>query len=252
MRRGSVRSDDSATRRARPAARTASKCTPMVSIAATSWRERRARSSAVRSTSRPSIDRSSSAMTWPSPSVPQGRWSSGSSTRRVRRRVEPLDADGDRVGGGVQGCGHAPTVPPRIYESTIFISFSIHATVGNVRAWRPRPRRPGPRGTGPAERLLELAVGRFAADGYRRTSVSDIARDADLTPAAVYAYFANKEALFQAAVDADAERADRGQPPGGGGTPDARGRGAHGVGARRAGHRPSARGARARRARSQR
>jgi AcrR family transcriptional regulator len=37
-----------------------------------------------------------------------------------------------------------------------------------------------------------------------RTSVSDIARDADLTPAAVYAYFTGKEALFQAAVDADA------------------------------------------------
>jgi AcrR family transcriptional regulator len=54
-------------------------------------------------------------------------------------------------------------------------------------------------------RLLELAVRRFAADGYRRTSVSDIARDADLTPAAVYAYFANKEALFQAAVDVDAD-----------------------------------------------
>ncbi len=63
---------------------------------------------------------------------------------------------------------------------------------------------PGTKGDRTRRRLLELAVGRFAADGYRRTSVSDIARDADLTPAAVYAYFANKEALFQAAVDADA------------------------------------------------
>src|SRR6478672_2700773 len=53
-------------------------------------------------------------------------------------------------------------------------------------------------------RLLELAVQRFAHDGYRRTSVSDIARDAQLTPAAVYAYFTNKEALFEAAVDLDA------------------------------------------------
>jgi AcrR family transcriptional regulator len=53
-------------------------------------------------------------------------------------------------------------------------------------------------------RLLEHAVRRFAADGYRRTSVSDIARDAGLTPAAVYAYFASKEALFQSAVDRDA------------------------------------------------
>lgn len=52
--------------------------------------------------------------------------------------------------------------------------------------------------------LLEIAVRRFALDGYRRTSVSDIARDANLTPAAVYAYFSNKEALFEAAVDLDA------------------------------------------------
>ncbi len=54
------------------------------------------------------------------------------------------------------------------------------------------------------QRLLEIAVRRFAEDGFRRTSVSDIARAAGLTPAAVYAYFAGKEGLFQAAVDADA------------------------------------------------
>jgi len=53
-------------------------------------------------------------------------------------------------------------------------------------------------------RLLEIAVRRFAADGYRRTSVSDIAREAGLTPGAAYAYFTGKEALFEAAVDADA------------------------------------------------
>ncbi len=52
-------------------------------------------------------------------------------------------------------------------------------------------------------RLLDLAVQRFADDGYRATSVSAIARDAGITQAAVYAYFANKEALFEAAVDLD-------------------------------------------------
>lgn len=62
----------------------------------------------------------------------------------------------------------------------------------------------GTKGDRTRRRLLEIAVARFAADGFRRTSVSDIARDADLTPAAVYAYFAGKEALFQAAVDTDA------------------------------------------------
>jgi AcrR family transcriptional regulator len=54
-------------------------------------------------------------------------------------------------------------------------------------------------------RLLRLAIERFAAEGYRHTTVSEVARAAELTPAAVYAYFANKEALFAAAVDADAE-----------------------------------------------
>ena len=62
----------------------------------------------------------------------------------------------------------------------------------------------GTKGDRTRQRLLEIAVQRFAADGYRRTSVSDIAREAGLTPAATYAYFAGKEGLFQAAVDADA------------------------------------------------
>jgi AcrR family transcriptional regulator len=53
-------------------------------------------------------------------------------------------------------------------------------------------------------RLLELAVARFADQGYRATSVSSIAREAGVTQAAVYAYFPNKEALFEAAVDRDA------------------------------------------------
>ena len=55
------------------------------------------------------------------------------------------------------------------------------------------------------QRLLETAIRRFAADGFRRTSVSAVAREAGLTPAATYAYFESKEALFEAAVDADAD-----------------------------------------------
>lgn len=53
-------------------------------------------------------------------------------------------------------------------------------------------------------RLLGLAVARFARSGFRRTSLADVARDAGLTPTAVYAYFPSKEALFHDAVDADA------------------------------------------------
>lgn len=53
-------------------------------------------------------------------------------------------------------------------------------------------------------RLLTLAVERFGERGYRSTSVSEIARAAGVTQAAAYAYFPSKEALFDAAVDADA------------------------------------------------
>ncbi len=53
--------------------------------------------------------------------------------------------------------------------------------------------------------VLSAAVRRFAADGLRATSVSDVARDVGITPAAVYAYFPSKTALFYASVDADAE-----------------------------------------------
>ena len=61
-----------------------------------------------------------------------------------------------------------------------------------------------PKGIRTRNLLLDIAVQRFSRDGYRRTSVSDIAREANLTPAAVYAYFSGKEALFEAAVDRDA------------------------------------------------
>jgi len=53
-------------------------------------------------------------------------------------------------------------------------------------------------------RVLDVAVRRFADDGYRATSVSAIAREAGISQAAVYAYFAGKAALFDAAVDVDA------------------------------------------------
>lgn len=54
------------------------------------------------------------------------------------------------------------------------------------------------------QRLLECAIAAFAASGYQATSVSAIARAAGVTPAAAYAHFPAKTALFEAAVDADA------------------------------------------------
>ncbi len=51
--------------------------------------------------------------------------------------------------------------------------------------------------------LLVAARERFARDGYRRTSVADISRDAGVGGTTAYVHFANKEAVFFAAVDDD-------------------------------------------------
>ena len=52
--------------------------------------------------------------------------------------------------------------------------------------------------------ILEAAIARFGRDGFRATSVADIARDAGVGGTIAYAYFPSKEALFLAAVDDDA------------------------------------------------
>lgn len=52
--------------------------------------------------------------------------------------------------------------------------------------------------------VLHAAIERFGRDGYRATSVADIARDAEVTGTVPYAYFPNKTALFVAALDEDA------------------------------------------------
>ena len=52
--------------------------------------------------------------------------------------------------------------------------------------------------------ILQAAIVRFAREGYRATSLTRVANDAGLSPSAIYPYFANKEALFIAAVDEDA------------------------------------------------
>ena len=54
------------------------------------------------------------------------------------------------------------------------------------------------------EAILTAAIGRFGREGYRATSVADIARDAGVGGTVAYAYFPSKEALFLAAVDEDA------------------------------------------------
>jgi len=52
--------------------------------------------------------------------------------------------------------------------------------------------------------ILVAAISRFGREGFRATSVAEIARDAGVGATAAYAYFPNKEALFLAALDEDA------------------------------------------------
>lgn len=55
--------------------------------------------------------------------------------------------------------------------------------------------------------ILDAAIVRFGSDGYRATSVARIARDAQVGGTVPYTYFADKEALFFAALDEDAAAA---------------------------------------------
>src|SRR5881397_1521037 len=46
-------------------------------------------------------------------------------------------------------------------------------------------------------RIMAAAEERFAAFGYRRTGIAEIARDAGVAPGTLYRYFENKEEIFR-------------------------------------------------------
>ena len=72
-------------------------------------------------------------------------------------------------------------------------------------AMGPRPGVSAPgKGAQTRRAILDAAIARFGRDGYRATSVADIAREASVGGTVAYAYFPSKEALFLAAVDEDA------------------------------------------------
>jgi AcrR family transcriptional regulator len=69
---------------------------------------------------------------------------------------------------------------------------------------KPDEQSAGTKGAHTRSAILASAIARFGRDGYRSTSVADIARDASVGGTVAYAYFPSKEALFLAAVDEDA------------------------------------------------
>src|SRR5919108_1958694 len=50
------------------------------------------------------------------------------------------------------------------------------------------------------ERVLAVALEVFGRYGFRKTSMDEIARSADISRQGLYLHFANKEALFRAAI----------------------------------------------------
>jgi AcrR family transcriptional regulator len=68
----------------------------------------------------------------------------------------------------------------------------------------PAPQPVRTKGEQTRRAVLDAAIARFGREGYRATSVADIARDAGVGGTVTYAYFPNKEALFLAALDEDA------------------------------------------------
>jgi TetR/AcrR family transcriptional regulator, regulator of autoinduction and epiphytic fitness len=60
------------------------------------------------------------------------------------------------------------------------------------------------------ERVLAVALEVFGRYGFRKTSMDEVARSADISRQGLYLYFASKEALFRAAVrqELDAALAD--------------------------------------------
>jgi AcrR family transcriptional regulator len=55
------------------------------------------------------------------------------------------------------------------------------------------------------QRLLDAARARFGQGPYTSVSITQIARDCGLTAAAAYAYFPDKQAMFERALDAEIE-----------------------------------------------
>src|ERR1700735_4001629 len=87
----------------------------------------------------------------------------------------------------------------RINERFTQILYSLGASVDAATDETPETK-----GTQTRRAILQAAIIRFGRDGFRATSVADIARDASVGGTVAYAYFPNKEALFLAAVDEDA------------------------------------------------
>ena len=77
------------------------------------------------------------------------------------------------------------------------------------------PERPPRRSDATREAILVAARARFGADGYERTTIRAVARDAHIDPSMVMRYYGNKAALFAAASELDLRLPDPAAVPAG-------------------------------------
>lgn len=66
----------------------------------------------------------------------------------------------------------------------------------------PRPQKRGRRQKARPAEIVEAAFKVFCAHGYGKARVDDVAREAGIAKGTVYLYFPNKQALFQAVIEA--------------------------------------------------
>jgi AcrR family transcriptional regulator len=72
------------------------------------------------------------------------------------------------------------------------------------------PERPPRRSDVTRTAILAAARERFASDGYERTTIRAIAKDARIDPSMVMRYYGSKERLFDAVLDVDLRLPDLG------------------------------------------
>jgi AcrR family transcriptional regulator len=70
-----------------------------------------------------------------------------------------------------------------------------------VRSEPARARRSQAEPASTRARILDVAEALFAARGFAGTAMRDIARETDLTPAALYNHFEGKQALYEAVLE---------------------------------------------------
>ena len=117
-------------------------------------------------------------------------------------------------GPSAPGCWSGPRWPSSVISLASRSAAWLHGRINerftqilyfSERAWTAATdETPETKGAQTRRAILQAAIIRFGRDGFRATSVADIARDASVGGTVAYAYFPNKEALFLAAVDEDA------------------------------------------------